>query len=98
MEVTMNNAEGPEKKSFSLKPIEQRMLQVLIETHQAQLSNFLSMLGVERFAYPINQKTQFNLSLDLKTVEIWDNPDKPDVAPPDVPGAPGGSVANAVKE
>lgn len=66
----MSDDKKPEPKKYSLKKVESTMLQVMINQHQALLSNFISFIAMERLAYPVTEQTNFQLANDLSAIEI----------------------------
>ncbi len=82
----------PAKTQYSLKDIEAQYLRTMIESHQAQLSNFLTLTAVERLAYKVTVNTKFNILPGAKSLEIWE-----EEPAPEVPGLDS-SVAKSVKE
>ena len=67
-------------KRYSLKEIESSMLKVMIQQHQALLSNFISFVAMERLAYPVTEKTNFQLASDLSAIEISEPEETEDAA------------------
>ena len=48
----------------------------MINQHQALLSNFISFIAMERLAYPVTEKTNFQLASDLSAIEISEPEEK----------------------
>jgi hypothetical protein len=83
-------ADQPKVKEFSLKPVESQVLATMQQTHQAAFASVLAMLAQERFAYPVTQRTQFQLNPELTIIKIQELPeDVPVAGPPEAqPAAP----------
>lgn len=65
-------------KKFSLKAIETQMLTIIIQQHQALISNFLSFIALERLSETVTEKTVFEISPDLKEISISEPEEKPE--------------------
>lgn len=77
----------PESKTFSLKPIEQQMLNVLEQQYFTTLSNFLSFISLERLAYEVTPNTQFKIEEGKLIIT--------EVAAGQVPETPGADIATS---
>lgn len=65
------------KKTFSLKPIEQQLLHTQQESYFNSLSNILSFIALERLAYHVTENTRFKWDEDK--LEVWeDEPQTPE--------------------
>lgn len=51
-----------EPKTYSLKPIEQQMIRIILQQQSALLSNQLSFFAIERLAIPVDENTRFELN------------------------------------
>lgn len=61
----------PEEKTFSLKEIELRMIQVMQGQAMEAMGNFLTFIATERLAYKVTTNTQYKVE-DGKLV-VWEN-------------------------
>lgn len=59
-----------ESKEYGLKGIESQLLTIIVNQHQALLSNVLSFIALERLAVQVTPQTQFQLSDDFTKVTI----------------------------
>jgi len=69
----------PETKTYSLKAIDNQMLNVLQQTYFTNLSNFLSYIALERWAYPVTERTTFKVE-DGKVIIAEADPPKEQAA------------------
>lgn len=66
----------PEEKTFGLKEIELRMIQVMQGQAMEAMGNFLTFIATERLAYKVTANTQYKVE-DGKLV-VWENePEQP---------------------
>lgn len=70
----------PNKQTFNLKDIETELLKVIITNHNATFSAVLSSIANERLGYKVTANTQFQLTPDLKTINISELPEDVPVA------------------
>lgn len=63
-----DQAAPPETKKFSLKPIEINLLNGAVQQHQATMANILSFISIERLAYNVTERTQFNVEGNVLTI------------------------------
>lgn len=54
----------PESKTFGLKPLEMRMLEVMQNRHQEEFGNFLTFISSDRLAYTVTPNTRFRVEQD----------------------------------
>lgn len=85
-----NKTDKPEEKQYSLKPIERQMLNVLEQQYFTTLSNFLSFVSIERFAYTVTENTRFRVEGDnvFITEDVPEEPIEPtavEAAPSELP-------------
>lgn len=52
------------EKEYTLKPIEVNLLTAIQQSHQAQMSNVVSFIALERIAYKVTEQTQFRVEGD----------------------------------
>ena len=78
---TATASEEPEKKQFSFKETEARILNSILQRNQASVIDFVSFLALERFAYQLTKNTQFEVAGDLKSIKIWEAPEQPEIKP-----------------
>ena len=69
----------PQKKTFSLKAVETQLLITTSQAHNSVISNITSFIAMERLAYPVTTNTRFKFSDDLKSLEIWEEPEVAEV-------------------
>lgn len=82
-------------KEFNLKEIETNIL-LGIQQQFAQINALvLSYIAVDRLAYPINQNSQFELSVDMKVLKIKEATPEPPAS--QVEAAGDNDTANAIK-
>jgi hypothetical protein len=63
-------------KQYTLKPIQAQMIQTINGQFQTMLSNFLSYIAIENWAYDVTTETQFKI-IDGNKVEITENTVEP---------------------
>lgn len=61
----------PDKKEYSLKKAETIMLQIMVQNHQTIVSNFLNFIAIERWAYPADRLTSYELHDGMTKVHVW---------------------------
>lgn len=71
----------PETKSYSLKPAETNLLIYIQQHSQNIFSGVLSTIAMDRLAYAVTDKTQFNLNDTLTELRITELEDKPKAEP-----------------
>lgn len=49
------------EKQYSLKPIQEQMIQTMQQGYQAQISNFMSFLALENWGYTVTEHTRFRI-------------------------------------
>lgn len=76
------------KKEYQLKEIESQLLGVATQQYHNLVSNLLSYVSIERLAHPINERTRYELSVDLKSFKVWEEELKAEAS----------AVAKAVKK
>lgn len=59
-----------EPKEFSLKPLQQQLLNTEMQMYQSKLSNLLSFFAIENWAYPVDENTKYTLGENFETVTI----------------------------
>ncbi len=79
-------------KTFNFKGIETQMLNVILQQQQVMLTNFLSFIAMERFAYQVTPATRFELATDLKSVKVSEIEEKP----AETPDKPASDTAQAL--
>jgi hypothetical protein len=60
-------------KKYDLNDIEKQYLNVIIQQHNALMSNTFSYFAITRLGYEITPKTMFKLDKDIKTLEIYES-------------------------
>lgn len=51
----------PNEKQFSLKPIQEQVVQTLQQQFQSVVSNFMSYLAIENWGYTVTENTRFRI-------------------------------------
>lgn len=49
------------EKEYSLKPIQEQMIQTMQQSYQSQISNFMSFLALEFWGYTVTENTRFRI-------------------------------------
>lgn len=70
-----------ESKQYDLKPIQVQMIRSLQDNHFNLLSNFLSFIALEFWAYNVTPNTRFSVSEDNKVTIVEVNPEEPPKQP-----------------
>jgi len=68
----------PNSKTFSLKESETNLLIYIQQHQQAIYSGILSTIAIDRLAYKITDRTQFEISPDVKTLKMTERPVEPE--------------------
>jgi hypothetical protein len=72
-----NNPEASQAPKYGLRAAESEQL-VFVKSHlDAVFSGVLSTIAAERLGYRVTSNTQFRLSPDFKSVEIWERAAEP---------------------
>lgn len=67
---------APASKTYSLKPAEIQLLKTIIQQMNVILSNTISVFAIERLAYNVTERTQFNFNEDFTEVTISELPEE----------------------
>lgn len=69
----------PTERTYGLKPSETQLIRTTQQQMNALLSNIISMIAIERFAYMVSEKTSFKFNAAMTEVTVFEEPDQTDV-------------------